>query len=1051
MRRIFGGANLPLSSTSTSLASDALPSPGFAPSGPISPAILDENKNAAAASKGWFGAMTGTLGAGVVASTRLVRSNTLTGLGGSTGSTEAAPPLPAGASGAREEEDEYDSNKLPFGASRIHSPPPSATAEFRSPRRGHARTGSRASVDGYGGRVSVLSGRGTDGDRPGTPSEEKDSLMMDLLSGQAVIEAKDFAILDWDEMQAIKKEHSLLATRIASLTRSVALETKLRDSAAKLVRLSAPASATDNSMSSSINSSRPRVTREQAEEQLATANNKLAALTMELHRVGWKESTGRTKLLQHTAAVLALNLRRKDEEEQGLIPTPIHPHPAANGTLGSSTATRSSTLPNHTSERQTSPSPTSGQSGANANRDFRFEGASFFAGNKEAVVPGTRTPPWTSPSLSSSQFAAHNPAQEQMIKDLQTQLADLKELLASARSESGKVEDQLKSELSGAKRGEQTARDDLLNIRSELGDLRRELEQARSSARDADESLSSAQRELQEARRTAEDRNREFLSLQSGSSDSQREVMSARAEAADLAKKVAMLEVEKEEAGHRVRDAEDKTVELERTMEKVRNGHDVEIRRLRTAIQELEMQKASRGPDGEETESEKRLKGQISNLQAERRTITQSIGDVLRRHRTRAAVGPILRELPSFDDTAEPDDLATYLSSTVDAHFDKVSSHVTSLGQDLDNSRAEHEDVLSGVQDELKQAVSHRERWRNEAETHRRAKEQLEASHTELVKRADSQSQQLGGVQSLEQNLAAAQAESARLRTELSGLQTKVNSTEAQLAEANAQQTKSLKPLQDLWRSMPPLDTRQAASNSDDLSVLKTAFEQPRRPIGSFLSDVTSSSNKFTVESLTERIKVLLSEDLKLVNKLVAFESEKDTHKTSAEKAQKAFEEANASMLSYQKQEMEERVESSTNKEVSMLERLNDLTESLEATRAEKRKAETALASAQATARSAEEERAKMQQSLVAAQLEVTKLGNKPPAVVEDNAKLKRLEEDLQEAKDQLQDAMEELEDAKKREQKSRTGLLDQLSQVEQEVSSLKTQLRQAKRSQAKT
>lgn len=40
----------------------------------------------------------------------------------------------------------------------------------------------------------------------------------------------------------------------------------------------------------------------------------------------------------------------------------------------------------------------------------------------------------------------------------------------------------------------------------------------------------------------------------------------------------------------------------------------------------------------------------------------------------------------------------------------------------------------------------------------------------------------------------------------------------------------------------------------------------------------------------------------------------------------------------------------------------------------------------------------------------------------------------MQDAKDQLADAEEELEDAKKREQKQRSQLLDELSQVQQEV-----------------
>lgn len=34
---------------------------------------------------------------------------------------------------------------------------------------------------------------------------QKDAMLVELLSGQAVVEAKDYAIMDWDEMQEVKK------------------------------------------------------------------------------------------------------------------------------------------------------------------------------------------------------------------------------------------------------------------------------------------------------------------------------------------------------------------------------------------------------------------------------------------------------------------------------------------------------------------------------------------------------------------------------------------------------------------------------------------------------------------------------------------------------------------------------------------------------------------------------------------------------------------------------------------------------------------------------
>lgn len=118
------------------------------------------------------------------------------------------------------------------------------------------------------------------------------------------------------------------------------------------------------------------------------------------------------------------------------------------------------------------------------------------------------------------------------------------------------------------------------------------------------------------------------------------------------------------------------------------------------------------------------------------------------------------------------------------------------------------------------------------------------------------------------------------------------------------------------------------------------------------------------------------------------------------------------------------------------------LTESLEQTRGEKRKAESALSLAHAQSRALEKDHASLTSSLSAAQAEVARLNARP----DDGPKLKALASDLADVRDQLQDAKEELADAKKREQKGRQQLLEQLSTAEEEVSGLKTQLRQEQR-----
>jgi hypothetical protein len=71
--------------------------------------------------------------------------------------------------------------------------------------------------------------------------------------------------------------------------------------------------------------------------------------------------------------------------------------------------------------------------------------------------------------------------------------------------------------------------------------------------------------------------------------------------------------------------------------------------------------------------------------------------------------------------------------------------------------------------------------------------------------------------------------------------------------------------------------------------------------MGNFMDDVAATGT-FTIESLVERIKILLAEDSKLVEKLVTFEAEMGAHRTSAEQANKALEEHATGLQASQKQ-----------------------------------------------------------------------------------------------------------------------------------------------------
>lgn len=644
-----------------------------------------------------------------------------------------------------------------------------------------------------------------------------------------------------------------MASRIASLSRSLALETKMRDAASKLVRLAAPASAVTTSTSSSgapsSSSTRPRATKEQAEAQLATASAKVAGLSNELYRVGWKEARLRTQLLQHTAAVLAVAARKSEAFERGATPSPLPP---------TSPPPNSNSKSKHgvISERNT-PSPS---------RDLppqaRFDGPHFFAGNREALSPSALHQrlgsPYASPQLSAPLNGAF-PTQD--ARELEVQVADLK--LA----------------VEGKQKSEQDLKRRLQEANQEMDDLRGEAEYARSALEGMRSELDEVTAQLDAARMGAE-----LLKEDPGAAG-------AKTALEDAQKSLAAREREKEDAERRAASAEVRVGTLEADLNAAKKG--LEVERLR--YEELESDSEAKAGLGLNLDA--LLRGPSDSVD-EKRRLVESVGDVLRRHRTRAALGPILRDVASFDDSipekGDSTAAATYVSTALDNHFEALSRHVVSLTDQRVATRSR----LDKMESELQQSSAQRDQFRGEAESLRQAMASLETARRELQSQVDSHQEQLGGSAEIEEQLASTRASESRLKEELALHQLQLAAAEAKPAEAGTLQGKSLKDLQDLWRSIPPLESRLAARSSSDLSVLKTAFETPRRPLGNFLADVTGA--KFTVDALVERIRTLLAEDVKLVQKLVTFETAKESDRVEVERVTKALAESSASLQANQ-------------------------------------------------------------------------------------------------------------------------------------------------------
>lgn len=162
----------------------------------------------------------------------------------------------------------------------------------------------------------------------------------------------------------------MLQSRLGGMTKKLSLETKIRDAALSLSK----ANATYKGVS------------KQSSEQLDAANRKVDLAQKEVWKIGERVNEIRRKLLEHRASVLSYSVRSLEKkaspgESDG---------DSSNITSGYSSPSRST---------QMSPTPSSMTSVLSSPSKGKFDGAHFFAGHSDAVVPRLLGP--TPPGVSS--------------------------------------------------------------------------------------------------------------------------------------------------------------------------------------------------------------------------------------------------------------------------------------------------------------------------------------------------------------------------------------------------------------------------------------------------------------------------------------------------------------------------------------------------------------------------------------------------------------------------------------------------------------------------
>ncbi|KAH9482362.1 hypothetical protein JR316_0004462 [Psilocybe cubensis] len=228
---------------------------------------------------------------------------------------------------------------------------------------------------------------------PPVPVNTRDELLLSLMASEAAIDSRSFEILSAEQVDDLKKEHQLLSQRQEALSQKLSTETKIRDAALSLARINASNSAKQ----------------QQTAEQLDVANSRVSQTQSELYRVSTSLAQLHATLMEHRAAVLSFSVRSLEHKLSGATGADDSGYDSSNRSTLTSPATTFSVL--------SSPSSS------------KFEGAHFFAGHADAVVPRRKL----SPEAAAAEIQA-----------LQTKLASAKEALEAA----GKKQADMSRELS---------------------------------------------------------------------------------------------------------------------------------------------------------------------------------------------------------------------------------------------------------------------------------------------------------------------------------------------------------------------------------------------------------------------------------------------------------------------------------------------------------------------------------------------------------------------------------------------------------------------------
>ncbi|KAF5322596.1 hypothetical protein D9619_000538 [Psilocybe cf. subviscida] len=832
------------------------------------------------------------------------------------------------------------------------------------------------------------------------PLNTRDELLISLMTSEAVIDSREFEILSAEEVEELKKEHTVLTSRLGAMTKKLALETKIRDAALSL---------------SKVNAAHKQVSK-QTSEQVDAANMRVEKAQKEVWKISDRVNEVHRRLMEHRAGVLSFSVRNMEKKAE---------------------SSADSGYDSNRSTMLTSPPLSSSATGLMSPPSARFDGAHLFAGHADTVVPRRKHNAESAMAeIAALEERLHRTRDE--LNEAGQRQADMARELSMVRLEKQEVETVMGMDLQAAEETIAALENEiprLEEIQMELKGLKEERKGWDARVRQVEMEKEIWEQEMQRLKEEKEDLEAEV--------ERSTEVQAGGAQHA-----LAELRASSE------RMLQEKDAEIEELHARMDEAQEA-WERERQVVEDEKMEDLARLQE-EMDEERARDEALMRQTQEELKAGLGALEGLMRRHNIiisgrdtslqvmLVAVGRHLETVQGKMDAHQK--AQTDWEATRRRMEEEHRGGVDRLSKELIEAQRQKDLVAQELEVTRRESVSTQNAPKSKSPDHR------STPSTSTRELPTPPGRSIGGDSS----------DAAHIISVLQPLWSILPSPEARASKFSSSNRTFRAgspvagspggaggghgPNGSIATSLSDLDVRSlkslyqasaAANNSNPGSSGTNGATTPTSP-------KPPPSPSFTVEAFAARVQALVADDKALIERLVRFAQAHDLLKKNAERAQKLAQDGNHALETYQKQVrmLEERSMTMTARQNAMQDELNLLHETIERLSSEKRELEALAA-----------EQAQTCEQLTEAN---NTLSARALALAEDAAQSsdmvrKQYESQMAELKKALDLAQEELDSMRMSEQTQRIALLDELNTMQTENGNLRAQLRAAKNNDGDT